>query len=421
MSTLRPKYTFLLVLTFCLSINLNGKTDRYRLVIRDNPATSMVVGWQQVSGLDAKLYYGTEDFGQNWKDYPHSQAADKTIEYKGMNNHFVRLKGLKPQTHYYFVIRDSEGVSQRFRFETLPNKPSQKLSIVAGGDARGSGIGNQAIDPRIKTNSMVAKIQPHLVLFGGDFTLRDSDGQWQAWFDDWQHSFTKDGKITPLVPARGNHEDSDEVLVNLFDISSAKGYYNLTLGGKLAQIYTLNTLISIEGDQTDWLNKELKKNEGKQTWRIVQYHQPMFPHHERKKLRPDIYNNWAGLFYQYHVNLVVECDAHVVKSTWPMKPSKDPSADHGMVRADEDGTIYVGEGTWALTRSKIKAYSWTRGIDSFLQFRWMIVGPESLEVRTVKIEESQGCEPVSPENRFSLPKGVVLWEPGNFTLTLNSD
>ena len=40
--------------------------------------------------------------------------------FRGMNNHFVRLSSLEPDTAYYFVIEDSEGVSERYWVRTGP-------------------------------------------------------------------------------------------------------------------------------------------------------------------------------------------------------------------------------------------------------------------------------------------------------------
>ena len=119
---------------FCTIVSAN--TDRYRLALRDDPATSMVIGWEQDGGSGAMVYYGTTDFGTNWASYPNSQAPDRTVSAMGMDNSFVRLTGLTPDTKYYFVIKDSDGVSSRFWFETIPLGNSEPLSVLAGGDSR---------------------------------------------------------------------------------------------------------------------------------------------------------------------------------------------------------------------------------------------------------------------------------------------
>ncbi|WP_206604230.1 fibronectin type III domain-containing protein, partial [Aquimarina sediminis] len=169
------KRVFLLLISL-LAINLYSSNGKYRLTLRGNPATSIVVGWDQTSGSSPKVYYGTTDYGTDYSRYPNSKAPNRTVSYKGMNNNFARLTGLQPNTAYYFVIRDSQGTSQRFWFKTAPSDNS-RLSFIAGGDSRNNRT------PRKNANRLVAKLKPHAVLFGGDMTNRDSSSEWQEWFN----------------------------------------------------------------------------------------------------------------------------------------------------------------------------------------------------------------------------------------------
>ena len=102
---------FLLVTTSLFSAN-----SRYRLILTDNPATTIMIGWDQTSGANPVVYYGTTDFGTTWSSYSNSKSVDRSVNYKGMTNTFAKLSGLTPDTNYYFVINDSQGTSQRFWF-----------------------------------------------------------------------------------------------------------------------------------------------------------------------------------------------------------------------------------------------------------------------------------------------------------------
>ena len=238
---------FIILLFFCFSAA--AKTDKYRCMWRENPATTMVIGWNQLSGSSPVLYYDTADKGQNAQAYAHAQAPNRSISFQGMNNQFVRLTNLQPNTTYYFIIKDSEGLSTRMSFQTAPDSPYQKLSIIAGGDSRNHR------EARKNANKLVGKLSPHCVLFGGDMTASDSPKEWQAWLDDWQYTITKEGRLTPIVPARGNHEASNKTLVNLFDVKFEDIYYALTLGGNLLRIYTLNSMIASGGGTKELASK----------------------------------------------------------------------------------------------------------------------------------------------------------------------
>jgi len=205
------KKIFTLIFVIFLVAQTQASNDKYRLTLRGNPATSIVIGWDQTSGSNPTVYFGTTDYGANYSNYPNTRNPDRVVSYKGMNNHFARLTGLQPNTAYYFVIRDSQGTSERFWFKTAPADNS-RLSFIAGGDSRNNRT------PRRNANLLVSKLKPHAVLFGGDMTDDDTNSQWRTWFNDWQLTIASDGRMFPIIATRGNHEDSNNSVYNLFEM-----------------------------------------------------------------------------------------------------------------------------------------------------------------------------------------------------------
>ena len=397
---------FFSLLLFLIIFNLTASHDKYRLTLRNNPATSITIGWNQVSGSDARVYYDNVDYGTDYQSYRFTKTPDRSVSYKGMNNRFVRLTDLRPDTAYYFVIVDDNQVSKRFWFKTATDDTS-KLSFIAGGDSRNNRT------PRRNANLLVSKLKPNAVLFGGDMTDDDTDMQWKTWFDDWQLTIAPDGRMFPVIATRGNHEESNNSIYYLFDTPSANIYYAITFGNNLVRTYTLNSEISILGNQTDWLRQDLTNNQNT-TWRIAQYHKPMRPHVYYKREGNNQYNSWSTLFYEKNVQLVVECDAHTVKSTWPIKPSTSYGSDEGFIRDDEKGTVYVGEGCWgAPLRGANDTKKWTRDSGSFNQFKWIFVDKEKIETRTVKTDNANDVSEVDNSNRFATPSGLDVWSPSN--------
>ncbi|OEK08446.1 hypothetical protein A8C32_03075 [Flavivirga aquatica] len=396
----------LILLFIVFTMTVNADTNKYRLSLRDNPATSIVIGWNQVSGSDATVYYGTKDLGTNWNAYSNSKTVDRAVNYKGMNNRFARLTGLLPNTNYYFVLRDSQGTSGQFWFKTGSNNPSDRLSFIAGGDSRNNRT------PRINANKLVAKLKPDAVLFGGDMTSGDSSSEWNTWFDDWQNTIASDGRMFPIVATRGNHEGSNNSIYNLFDVPSSSVYYAITFGGSLVRSYTLNTEISISGSQTSWLASDLQSNNT--TWKIAQYHKPMRPHVSTKSEGNSQYNNWASLFYNNGVKLAIECDAHTVKTTWPVRPSTRSGSDEGFIRDNNNGTVYAGEGCWgAPLRTNNDSKAWTRNSGKFNQFKWIFVDQGKIEVRTIRVDNASQVGEVNNNNRFAIPSNLDVWNPSN--------
>lgn len=400
------KITLLMILCI-FSIKSHANNERYRLVITDNPATTITIGWDQTSGSNPIVYYGTTDYGENFASYPLNKAVERVVDYKSMNNNFVKLTELTPNTAYYFVIKDSEGTSNRFWFKTAPDT-NIPMSFIAGGDSRNN------IIPRQNANLLVSKLKPTAVFFGGDMTSGDSGFEWIEWFNHWQLTTSADGRMIPIIPARGNHEDSNLSVYNLFDTPSEDVYYEITFGNDLYTIYTLNSEITAGGNQSLWLEDKL--NTENAIWKSAQYHKPMRPHVGSKSEGNDEYNNWSQLFYDYGVDLVYESDSHDVKSTYPIKPC-DGSAncDEGFEIDNENGTVYVGEGCWgAPLRTADDAKAWTRDSGSFNQFKWITVSTTEIAVKTIMVDNAESVgENSNNEMAGVLPENTAVWSPAN--------
>ncbi len=393
----------LFMLALLVSYTTYAHTSRYRIMLGENPSHSMIIGWDQISGENPVIYYGETDHGRNYASYPLSKKYDSQIYFREMYNTFVTLNNLKPNTTYYFVIKDSQGISNRYSFQTIPDDVNAQLSIIGGGDSRNS------TSVRIKANGLVAKLNPHAVIFDGDMTGGDSSSEWKRWFDHWQYTINPNGKITPIIPARGNHEQP-ETISKLFNLPSKSEYYSLSLS-KLLTIYTLNSEISITGNQTDWLKEELIRNHDRTVHQMAQYHKPMRPHAEGKSDQNEQYFNWSQLFYDYGVKLVLEGDSHTSKTTFPVKPSYDEGSEEGFIIENQKGTTYIGEGCWgAPLRNSRDIKSWTKNAGEFNQFKLLWIDKEHIEIRTIKIDGSSISNALTDQNRYNLPSTIDVFE-----------
>ncbi len=394
----------ILLFFLCLSWVTEARTARYRAMWRDDPSTSMVIGWESISGRQSRIIYQEEGIdAASWKVH----HPDKMVTSKGMKNYFARLYGLTPDTRYRFVIRDSEGDSRIMVFQTAPATPDIPLTFIAGGDSRNNR------SARKRMNILAGKMQPLAILFSGDMTDMCTASEWQEWLEDWQLTITVDQRLIPIIAARGNHETSNSILEDMFDIPSHDAWYTLSFGGSLLRVYTLNSLAPIHGRQTRWLEDDLVQYGGDFSWRIAQYHFPMRPHTRRKKERLDQMDAWSTLFYEHGVQLAQESDSHVAKITWPIKPGDGPGSSEGFVRDDQRGTVYIGEGSWgAPLRPADDAKPWTREIGSFHQFNWLCFRPDGLEIRVIQADKSLAVTPLPFLSRGALPNGVACWAIG---------
>jgi hypothetical protein len=380
-----------------------------RISYAGDPSTTAVIGWDQVSGTNGS---GVVHYGTSAGVYTNTKAVDRTITFRSMNNNFVRLTGLTPKTNYYFKIVDSQGQTNEFWFTTQSNDPNDRLAVIAGGDSRNNRT------PRRAGNNVVDKLNPHVVWFGGDFIDTDNDAQWVEWFADWTETYNDDNKIIPIVAARGNHEGSNATIYNLFDTPSADVYYALSFNGNLLRLYTLNSESSVTTQGT-WLGNDLQAN-CDVIWKAAQYHRPIIPHEPGKADQQALFDNWAHHFFNYGVKLVVDSDAHVHKTTYPLEPTtwgdNSGGAQKGFKRNDTDGTVFIGEGCWGAPTRDIETFAWTRHAKAYFNHvNWLFVSKTEIEVRTIAIDNVSSVSTTSYSNVFDVTKlgGGSLYVPSD--------
>ncbi|MFV1996127.1 MAG: metallophosphoesterase [Verrucomicrobiales bacterium] len=407
-----------------------AKTARHRLVWREDPSSRATIGWEQVSGANAIVHYGPEDFGQQAERYPHHAAVDRSEDYMEMNNAFVFLEDLPADSPCYFVIEDDEGVSERLWFRTAPGQP-KPFTFIAGGDTKSD---DKSRARGRLTNRMVPRLRPLFILYVGDFTSgRKLDPQeWKNWLADWREdTVSADGRIFPLVPVRGNHETVPDILYNLFALEAPENYFAFDIGGDLMRLYVLNSQIHVvpgkaDGGgnsnsvdhplakiQTDWLRADLEAHPDAR-FKVASYHKPFRPHTKGKKDNDYLYDAWAQMFYANGMTLTVEGDSHMHKITYPLRPSKGPGSDQGFVRDDDKGTVFTGEGSWgAAVRPNDDDKPWTLTSASVTQFKWIHVDPEMMELHTVLTENVDEVEALSEDDLLAIPAGLERVEvPG---------
>ena len=393
-------------------------TQFERLVWDNNPANEAVIGFSaKGSSSNAYVSFGSSTDESTWQ----TQAVNTTRKFSSMDNYFVRLTGLTADSKVYFSICDQDGCGDRFWFKTAPTD-NQPYVFVAGGDTRTGWTNRQ------QGNALISKIRPLFIMHGGDFTNSNNLSEMQQWLTDWALTYspdTLDGKaykrIYPLIPTHGNHEDNNySTLCQVFGVdynqdgqcNAHDAYAAFNVGANL-RTYTLNSQFKNSGmssyatAQNAWLSNDLSANATATTWRIAQYHKPMFPHYSGKTDNVILHDWWANDFYNHGMNLVVESDTHINKITQAIKPSGS-----GFVATTDGGTVYVGEGSWgAPARSANAPRDWTIDLASIQQFKVITVDSSNILVRTAQFDGNVTAlsQAARDNDAKALPQGVNWW------------
>lgn len=350
------RFFFTIFAIFCLGCSCVSAEEsatqprHWRVVWSDDPSTSARVLWNTMTPGKQHLLRWRETGSE---DEPNGRAADSERFLGGSNelySHAVELSDLKPATSYDVQMESDGNRSDWFYFVTAPDD-DRPLALIHGGDSRSDSA------MRRRMNKMIAGLveesfenddpDDDIVGFahGGDYIVSGRNlGQWTQWMEDHEQTTCRDGRLTPIIPAIGNH-DKGPIYNQVFGFpEDDKNYYAVNLSSEVRFI-TLNSEISTAGAQAKWLQEELAASRPSHRWLLVQYHRPVFP---AVKSPGSGLLSWVPLFEQYNVDLVCESDGHVAKRTVPIRDGEhDPS-----------GIVYIGEGGLGVPQRTPKKDRW---------------------------------------------------------------
>jgi hypothetical protein len=187
--------------------------------------------------------------------------------------HSVTLENLKSDQSYQYRVVAGNDTTAEYTFWTAPSAATP-FTFVAYGDTRSDHIAHVRVLKQIAAN------KPRFVINSGDLVSKNTEGNWDDYFNDLCVS-TSVGQIIPVYASPGNHESGKMYYDNLFLPSNnpqrTKAYYSFDYGS--AHFVSVNTEIDYgkESDQYKWLTQDLTSPEAKSArFRIVFWHRPPY-------------------------------------------------------------------------------------------------------------------------------------------------
>ncbi|SMP41472.1 Calcineurin-like phosphoesterase [Neorhodopirellula lusitana] len=358
----RNKCTHMLILGIFCSLMLGSRTAtaaapligtqpaQWRVVWTDDPSTTATVSWSTAAaGKSHTLRFRVKGTDES----PSAQLAESGRYTGGESElyyHHVRLTELQPATAYEVQMISDADQSPVFYFVTAPST-DREFSILHGGDSRSDHKVRRRVNKMIA--SLVASsydnndLADDILAFahGGDYVVTGTKMDlWSAWLSDHELTAGPDGRLLPVIPARGNH-DKGKPFNEVFGFPDEDlNYYGISIGPQV-RFTTLNSETSTAGDQAKWLKVELKESRASHRWLLAQYHRPVYP--AVKTPGPGL-KSWVPLFEKYNVDLVCEADGHNIKRTVPIRDGVK----------DETGVVYIGEGGLGVPQRTPKPERW---------------------------------------------------------------
>lgn len=314
------------------------------LTMAEDPSTSISINWRTAATVkDGAVQYReltARDAGINEKNAYHVDLMIPELINDPLTRHFYAdLDHLKPNTAYlYRVGSKSTGKwSPYYKFVTAPVFGAP-FSFISMGD--------------IQTDysllwQMLSTIQSRhsdikFYLFSGDMVGDgENRNQWDLMLNTADTLFA--GK--PTAVAMGNHDShyvNDETQTLIFAEyfhQPHNGPWDLPIHHAYSFTYSnayfivLNTNDDTE-QQTFWLKAQLAQARANSyQWLIVMFHHPVYTMHQRRTYT-DLQEQWAPLFDEYGVDLVLTGHDHAYMRTAALK-------NHKPAPEGETGTIYV--------------------------------------------------------------------------------
>ncbi len=327
---------------------------QWRVIWTKDASQEATVSWStSEKGEKHTLYYDTKNHGEDVKKYSFKQACQRNGQYtlekkekekvKPAHYHHASIKELKPNTKYFFVLESDGHLSRPFYFISAPEKGTG-FSAIHGGDSRSGHLA------RCQMNQFMASLMDEnpkitALIHGGDYIVSGRYwGQWRLWLSHHELTTGKDGRVLPIIAARGNH-DGGPLYREVFNIEPKQNDWHTTFLGSDIAVVTLDTNVSAGGSQSEWLEKELKALRPKTKWLLTQYHKPLYPAVKKQPAHAKIF---CPLFDKYNVDLACEADGHCIKRTIPIRDGK----------SDPTGVTYIGEGGLGVGQRNPKKDLW---------------------------------------------------------------
>jgi len=321
--------------------------DTLFLTWQADPTTTITVQWVgPETAADESIQYSAVDTPV-WQVAP---TLLKPYPNTDLKVHRCHIQGLRPGSEYQFQIG---GAEPTFRFRTMPDKATNTIQFVSGGDA---GIDEHAVN----TNVLAAKQEPYFALISGDLAYDNgrSPETFTRYLQNYRaHMVDPQGRLIPMLSCIGNHEvdggyhgtrEKSPQYLSVFDgLFSEKTFGVLDIGDYLSLVMLdSGHLEPIAGEQTSWLEKTLADRQSR-SHLIVTNHVPAYPSIRNPTGAAGKFGtgeeqrrHWSPLFERYNVDVVLEHHDHAFKRTYPLV--------NGM--KDKNGVVYLGDGSWGKLR-----------------------------------------------------------------------
>ncbi len=298
-------------------------------------STTMTVTWMDETARDEVVQVVRQiDHDKTGFDGCMEIAAackDVSLDGSGVWHYEATAAGLEPGTAYVYRVGSESAWSESHTF-TTDDPDAQTLTFAYLGDVQPANDTQAEYALWSELVQTMYERNPELsfaILGGDDVNSGISIEQFDLLFAAAEPVFSS----VPLLSTIGNHESNfiggkAELFLDLFALpeNGPEGFTEEIFSFDAANCHVLvlnSWIFSGEQDLTeedyervnDWIKADLAASTA--DWQIVVTHVPVYALHS-DTTSTVVKENWAPIFEQYGVDLVLEGHQHVYSRSWPM-------------------------------------------------------------------------------------------------------
>jgi acid phosphatase type 7 len=328
--------------------------------------TNIVVHWRTAETHVGRVRFGTSPGTLN-------SFADDT---SSKTDHVVSIKGLLPDTRYYYSLGNTAGTIQtstNYYFYTAPIIGTTRSTRVWVTSDFGTGNSTALATRNAYQNYITTNGPgPDLWLTGGDNEQNGTTGDDAVYQNTVFNIYTNFFQNVPFFPTPGNHDGGTESAYwNIFDLPQAGECGGAPSGSKHFYSYDYANIhfISIDcvnsgnlapyADQVRWLSNDLATCT--QQWKIAYWHFPSYCTNGYNSDTDSQLRNMRETFNPvleyFGVDLVINGHCHVVQRTYLINQHYGLSTTFSPTNVIAGGDGHVdGNGAYLKTGSRGTVY-----------------------------------------------------------------
>ena len=306
------------------SLTPGSSMSKQRFVIKPylqyGTQNEMTIMWQTAQPGSSIVHYGET------AECPNSKIVDQ-----GKTLHEVKLKGLEPETLYFYRVEtigegQSAGSGGSFYSEPLTFTTAVKRDTPFAFAVMGDTQGNPQVSGQLSKLAWAQR--PSFVLHAGDLVdTGTNDSNWTEHFFPGMEELI--GRV-PLYPVLGNHEQDARNYYNYMSLPDPEYYYQFKYGNAHFFMIDSNRNVDSSSEQYQWLDKQLASSDS--AWKFVCHHHPPYSSDENDygdlwqtnksthgdpRMKPLI-----DLYEKHEVDIVWNGHIHSYERTWPVLAGK---------------------------------------------------------------------------------------------------